>query len=194
MKKWTRRKFMEAGLAGSVIAGSGVMNRLPKLGAMEANAAGGASGSELTTEEWKTLSSMMDEIIPHSDGMPAASEVGGVEYLQTLCRSLPGLRDDLKRSLAEVDELSRAHFGKSFRSLTKTEQIETLVKLEKAKPKLFATLRDYTYEAYYIQPRVWKLIDYTFYPTNEGGPKMKPFDESVLAEVRRKPKFYREVE
>jgi hypothetical protein len=194
MKKWTRRKFMEAGLAGSVIAGSGVMGQLPELRPMTTKAANGTPASELTAEEWETLSSVMDEIIPHSDSMPAASEVGGVEYLQKLCRSLPGLSDDLKRSLAKVDELSRSHFGKSFRSLTQTERIQTLIEMEQAKPKLFAILRDYTYEAYYIQPRVWKLIDYTFYPTNEGGPKMKPFDESVLAEVRRKPKFYREVE
>src|SRR5579884_3160506 len=177
MKKWTRRKFMEASLAGSVIAGSGVMGRLPELRAMTANAANGTTASELTAEEWKTLSSVMDEIIPHSDSMPAASEVGGVEYLQKLCRSLPGLSDDLKQSLAKVDELSRSHFGKTFGSLTKTKRTQALAEMEKAKPKLFAVLRDYTYEAYYIQPRVWKLIDYTFYPTNEGGPKMKPFDE-----------------
>lgn len=192
MKKWTRRKFMEAGLAGSVIAGSGMMNRLPKREAMAAKADRSTAG-ELTAEEWKALSSVMDEIIPADDGMPAASEVGGVEYLQRLCQSLPGLNDDLKQSLTEVDGISHSHFGKSFLALTKSERIQTLVEMEKMKPKLFATLRDYTYEAYYTQPRVWKLMDYTFYPTNESGPKMKPFDESVLAEVRRKPRFYREV-
>ena len=42
------------------------------------------------------------------------------------------------------------------------------------------------------QPQIWKLIGYEFYPTDHQGPHMKPFDESVLAEVMKKPKFYRE--
>jgi hypothetical protein len=61
-------------------------------------------------------------------------------------------------------------------------------------PKCFSTLRDSVYEAYYIQPQVWKLIDYEFYPTDQPGPRMKPFDEAVLAQVRKLPKLYREVE
>ena len=31
------------------------------------------------------------------------------------------------------------------------------------------------------------------HPTNESGPHMKPFDDSVLAKVRKMPKLYREV-
>jgi hypothetical protein len=58
---------------------------------------------------------------------------------------------------------------------------------------LFKVLRDFTYEAYYLQPKVWKLIGYEFHPTNERGPSMKPFDESALGEVRKRPRYYREV-
>ena len=54
-------------------------------------------------------------------------------------------------------------------------------------------LRDLVYEAYYTQPRVWKLIGYEFNPTNEAGPHLKPFDESVLAQVKKMPRRYREV-
>jgi hypothetical protein len=71
--------------------------------------------------------------------------------------------------------------------------VDALKRLERRPPaELFATLRDFTYEAYYTRPKVWKLIGYEFYPTNQSGPRMEPFDEAVLAQVRKMPRLYRE--
>lgn len=78
--------------------------------------------------------------------------------------------------------------------LPRAERIEALKEFERLDTqKLFSSLRDYVYEAYYTQPRVWKLIGYEFYATNKSGPPMKAFDESPLAQVRKKPKLYKEV-
>ena len=71
--------------------------------------------------------------------------------------------------------------------------MQSLRALERDKPDTFAVLRDYVYEAYYTRPAVWKLIGYEFYPTNQAGPRVKPFDESALTQVRKKPRYYREV-
>jgi hypothetical protein len=142
----------------------------------------------------ETLRAAMDEIIPAAEDMPAASEVGGVEYLDRVARKEPEVKKALQRSLAALEELSSNHSGRSFASLSRGDRAKVLRKLEKQAPaELFTTLRDFTYEAYYTPPRVWKLIGYEFYPTDESGPRMKPFDESVLAKVRKKPKLYREV-
>ena len=137
---------------------------------------------------------MIDEIIPHSDGMPSATEAGGVEYLERLSAKLPAAGVELRGALSAINKQSRNQFSKSFAALSNPERVQILTHIEKSMPKTFTALRDYTYEAYYIQPRVWKLLDYTFYPTNGAGPRMKPFDEVVLANVRRKPKHYREVD
>ena len=136
---------------------------------------------------------MMDEIIPAGDGMPSASEVGGVAYLENLCAGDPKIARELEGSLATLDELSRKSFQSAFVALSHEQRVQALTALEHQEASAFKTLRDYVYEAYYEQPQVWKLIDYHFYPTNEGGPTLKPFNEEILAQVRKKPKYYREV-
>ena len=194
MKKWTRRKFLETSVGGSVLVGSaaalGVGSPLVRLVPQEKE----LSSSEFDSHQRKLLRAAMDEIIPASDGMPVASEVAGVEYLDRLARQIPKLKREFQKGLAALEETSRKRFQTNFLRLSRAERVEALTELEKrAAPKFFSTLRDSVYEAYYTQPQVWKLIDYEFYPTNQPGPRMKPFDESVLAQVRKLPKVYREV-
>ncbi|MGH9938407.1 MAG: gluconate 2-dehydrogenase subunit 3 family protein, partial [Blastocatellia bacterium] len=57
---------------------------------------------------------------------------------------------------------------------------------------LFALLRDLVYEGYYTSPKAWPQLGYEFHPTSRRGPAMQPFDESILAQVRKRPKSYRE--
>lgn len=192
MKKWTRRGFIEAGLAGSILAG-GTLSALSK-GADAGPEQIRRTGAKLRPSELKLLGVVIDEIIPYNDGMPSATEAGGVEYLERLSAKLPAAGVELRGALSAISKQSRSQFGKSFAALASAGRVQILTHIEKSMPKTFTSLRDYTYEAYYIQPRVWKLLDYTFYPTNGAGPKMKPFDEAVLANVRRKPKHYREVD
>ncbi len=140
------------------------------------------------------LRAVMDEIIPAGDNMPAASEVGGVEYLDRLARENRDIYKALASSLSELEELSRKGFKKSFVSLSRSARVKVLTQLEKeGAPDSFNALRDFVYEAYYTQPKVWESLGYEFYPTNEAGPDMKPFDAAVLAQVRKKSKLYREV-
>lgn len=183
-KRLTRRRFLETSLAGSLLLA----------GTKPAGATARDSRSHsLTPAEVKVLQAAMDEIIPAGDGMPAASEVGGVEYLEGVAGQDREFREGLKRSLAHLERISRARFKKGFTRLSPDERVEALRDLEQSSIHDFGELRGDIYEAYYTQPRVWKLIGYEFYPTDEGGPQMKPFDESVLANVRKRPKHYREV-
>jgi hypothetical protein len=189
-KKWTRRKFLETSLISSVVIGGGVATGTTRAIATHKET---PSAPGLDRRQRELLRAAMDEIIPTGDGMPAASEVGGLEYLDQLARKAPAIQRQLGKSLASLEEISRKQLAKDFLSLSRAQRVEALRQLEKQKPSaLFVRLRDHVYEAYYTQPKVWKLIGYEFYPTNQHGPHMKPFDEAVLAEVRKKPKFYRE--
>jgi len=135
----------------------------------------------------------MDEIIPGSDNMPAASQVGSVEYLDRLARQIPALKRELEEALGKLEEVSRQGFARSFPKLSHIERMQTLRALEaQAPPKSFSTLRNYVYEAYYTQPKVWRLIGYEFHATDQAGPQMKPFDEAMLVKARKKEKLYRE--
>lgn len=203
-RKWTRRKFLETGLQGSVVVGSAVA-----AGAMPGTRAGAAPQTTPPPDQGRTerrsarvsglgqaqrelLQAAMDQIIPAGDGMPAASEVGGVEYLDRLASESPEIKVDLEKSLTALQGLSTKRLGKDFTALSPGDRVEALKKLEGQQPEAFGMLRDYIYESYYTQSKVWKLIGYEFYPTNTGGPKMRSFDESVLTKVKMMPKLYRE--
>ncbi|MGH7866133.1 MAG: gluconate 2-dehydrogenase subunit 3 family protein [Candidatus Dormibacteraceae bacterium] len=181
-------------MAGSLVLGSrSIAGTSLASSVLPAQDAIGASQASLTEGEQATLGAAMAVIIPAGDGMPSAADVGGVEYLTERAQEMPELRKNLKQATAALGEISHARFKTSFESLTKARKVQVLKEVEKGKsPKPFATLRDFTYEAYYTRPEVWRLIGYDFHHTNDGGPVMKPFDEDILSEVRKKQKHYRE--
>ncbi len=192
--KLTRRHFLEASWKGSLLAGgcffSGVA--LPASSALELEAK--STDSPLDPKLTDLLRAAMDEIIPAVDGMPSASAVGGVHYLEKLARSEPHIKKLLERSLRALDDISRQEFKNGFLEVQTQERIEVIKRLEKQGPaEIFGDLRDYIYESYYTQPQVWKLIGYDFHPTNHAGPIMKPFDEAALSNVKKMGKLYREV-
>jgi Gluconate 2-dehydrogenase subunit 3 len=193
MKKWPRRKFLKAGVVGSI-----VMRGAMEPGLSYAQGVSGAREQQSATialdaRQRNLLSAAMDEIIPAGDGMPAAGEVGGVDYLNRLARRDKEVANELRRSLSALERLNREQFRSSFLSLNREERVESLIAFQHQDKESFQMLRDYVYEAYYLQPRVRELIGYEFYPTDRTGPRMRAFDEAVLAEVRKKPKYYRVV-
>jgi len=137
-----------------------------------------AATAALDSATQDRLRAIMDEIIPKQGNMPSASEAGGLTYFSALKQTEPAYAAEILAVLGKV--------GNS------APPLETLKQFERENPAQFAVLRDFVYEAYYTQPQVWKLIDYQFHATDQRGPHMKPFDETVIATVRNKPKFYRE--
>jgi hypothetical protein len=136
----------------------------------------------------------MDEIIPEGAGMPSASAVGGLEYIERLVQQVPSLKGVLEEAAAKLDAASHQRLSRGFLRLARSERVQILSDLEgQAGPEAFGSLRDAVYEAYYTNPRVWTLIGYDPAPTSRPGPRMKPFDEGLLARVKALPNRYREV-
>jgi Gluconate 2-dehydrogenase subunit 3 len=183
--KFTRRTFLETALVGPAVIGMAAEVRgdeaLPQ-------------AAEVVPQSREFLRALMDEIIPARDGMPAASQVGGVEYLERVSRQDSQIGAELQHALDALARLSESRFHATFTSVSSAQRVEILTAFEAQSPEAFASLRDRVYESYYTQPSVWKLIGYEFHPTNESGPHMKPFDDSVLAGVRKMSKLYREVD
>jgi Gluconate 2-dehydrogenase subunit 3 len=186
--QWSRRKFLGASAAAPIVAPVA----LDLLTTIEAAPEKTASSGALSEPERNLLRAAMDEIIPASDGMPGASEAGGLQYLNRITAEDAEVAGDIRGALAALDKCSGQLFQKRFDQLEREAKVSALTRLETAAPIEFTKLRDYIYEAYYTQPGVWKLIGYKFYPTDHPGPHMKPFDESILEEVRKRPKLYRE--
>lgn len=193
MKMWSRRKLMKGGIVASIAMNGGTAARLFSAHDGRRTQNLGTATAEPELRERDLLRVTMDEIIPAGDGMPAASEVGGVDYLEQLASRDKQTAKELRESLSALERLSKKRFNGSFLSLSHEQRMESLSSLEKEDAGAFKALRGYVYEAYYLQPRVQILIGYESHPTNQGGPHLKPFDEAILAEVRKKPKSYREV-
>ena len=187
-KMLSRRSFLRVGLAGSAAIGSGAMVG----SSVVAVAPKTTSSDRADFDKHDFLRAVIDEIIPTSNGMPAASEAGVLLYLEHLADQNPDFGKTLGQSLTYIEELSQAQFNKKFLWLAAPQRVQILQKIEKLYPESFSFLRDFIYEGYYMQPKIWSLMGYQFKPTNGAAPHMKPFDESVLAQVRARPKYYRE--
>ncbi len=213
-KKLTRRKVLERGLKGSLIVLGGAARLVPGsveaiwARALEAQSEGSAS-KVLSTLERANLEAAADGIIPATDPMPAASEVGAVGYIEVVLGDVGELREQIQTALTRLEQSSQSGHSRSFSKLGADERVKLLEAFEKesteegksgglfqsgSQPNLFVILRDLVYEAYYTSPEVWPKIGYEFHGTDAPGPDMKPFDESILENVRKKPKFYREVD
>ena len=176
-KDLTRRTFLETG-PGAVLITS-----------IQA-----AAAAVFTPAERETLTAAMDEIIPAADDMPSASQAGGVDYLERMIPPIQGLLEQFRQGLAKLDAVSRKLGSGPFAKLSRPDRVKVLAALERdGNPEFFATLRDFVYEAYYTRPDVWRRIGYESHLTDHRGPQMKPFDESVLAQVRKRGTLYREV-
>lgn len=186
----SRRKFLQTGLAASLSVSSGAIGG-------SSIAPAGTPKTKLSdrppSDQRDLLRAVIDEIIPAGNGMPAASEAGVLPYFERLADQSPDIGKTLDQSLGSLEELSQSQLHKKFLWLAPPQRVLVLQNMEKLRPDSFSFLRDYTYEGYYTQPKIWSLMGYEFKPTNGAAPHMKPFDESVLEQVRKKPKYYREV-
>ena len=134
----------------------------------------------------------MDLLIPGSDGMASASEAGGLTYLENLMQRNKDAATEITKGLDVAEAFSERSFKRPFSELGKNDQIAVLKQMEDTALGVFDALRGYVYESYYTQPAIWKRIGYELYPTDHMGPHLKPFDDSLLANVRKMPKRYRD--
>jgi len=175
--KPTRRVFLAAGAAMPPL----VTSILP------------ASQAPAAVETRSTLQQVMDLIIPSGDGMPSASEAGGLTYLERLIERDQNAKTDITKALAVADAFSQRSFQKPFADLEKKNQIAILTEMEAQAPQVFDTIRAYVYESYYEQPAIWKRIGYELYPTDHTGPHLPPFNDAALTNVRKMRKLYKDV-
>lgn len=182
---WSRRRFSKAVISAQLLLASGVLT-LPLACAKTKNS---ETDSVLDNSQQETLKFAMDEIIPASEKMPSASDVGSVTYIMEIVEEQPDLLPLFEALIIQIDELSDYNFPK----ISSEERVAILKDLEGNKPELFKVLLDFTYESYYTNETVYKLIGYEPHPTGTAGPKMEPFDEKLLDRVKNLPPMYTKI-
>ena len=136
--------------------------------------------------EKRILRAAIDTLIPPAGGMPAASAVGGVDYIDRVTAADARMRALVSGGLRAVDTHCLTATGVEFAASRPDQQLEVLSHFERADTPagFFAALRDITYEAYYTQPQIWKLLGYTFRRSSKRTAQLERFDENRVARVR----------
>jgi hypothetical protein len=134
-----------------------------------------AAGPRLGAADRRRLRAAVDVIIPAEAPMPAASAVGAVAYIDGMAARDPAFRALLVEGLHALDARSMAVLEKA-----------------DAPAGFVPALRDAVYEAYYANPKVWKLIGYQFRSGPRRTATLDPFDPQRVARVRGMGRLYRE--
>ena len=185
-QSWSRRRFSKAVISAQLLLASGSLTlQLSCLKDKNLN-----SGGLFNSSEHETLKFAMDGIIPSNAKMPSASDVGSTDYILKILEELPDLKPLFTLLLSTLDSIGLEKNNQVFSDLNSSKQTEVLVELEQNNPDLFKILKDFTYEAYYLNEKVWPLIGYEPHPTGTLGPTMEPFDENMLNKVKNLPPMY----
>jgi hypothetical protein len=186
---WSRRRFTKAVISAQALLASGVLT-LP-IACAEAKKTEG--DLPLDNSQKSTLKFAMDEIIPANDKMPSASEIGGVNYVLKILEELPDLSPLFISLTAKIEDQSLQLSGSAFSKLNSERRIAVLTTIEQTEPGLFKVLKDFTYESYYTNDSVHKLISYEPHPTGTAGPEMEPFDDKLLDRVKKTSPMYTKI-
>jgi hypothetical protein len=154
-----------------------------------------AQTTRLGAAHRRTLRAAADVIIPANQRMPSAAAVGAAGYVERVAATDAALQRQLLDGLERIELSARTTNGSRFDLLPVVRQIEVLAGLERTNTpsNFFPMLRDLVYEAYYTQPRVQKLIGYRFRSGRRRTAPGQPFDERLVARVRRQKATYRRV-
>jgi hypothetical protein len=171
--KLDRRQMLKASTAGLVAISTSEL-------IMPATAA--PVQSRLSPELRPVLLRAINAIIPGSGKMPSAEEAGALRYLDAR----------FSQDVAFFGEISKfiARLGAS----RTDDTVVALAEMERTMPEGFATFRDAVYEAYYTNPAIWKLIGYEFRNSITRRAPLPPFEERLLARMRKEARIYREDE
>ena len=137
----------------------------------------------LSAEQRALLVAALNRIVPAQGEMPAAGDLGIVEFVESVAAGTSVKRRRLLDGLLRI-ELAAAERGGAFASLPADAQIETLRAVQATDPEFFQELVTQTYRGYYTNETVFDLLSYRA-PNREGYDPM-PFDESLLEPVRQR--------
>jgi hypothetical protein len=131
---------------------------------------------------------------------PSAADVGAVEYIDRTLALAPRLRPMVLGLIGQAESIALAEHGQGFGSLLSADQYAIMTTCEKAEAAAFGLVKELTYEAYYRDPAVLRVVERRtgFRPrlAVDGFAVARCDDEvmMLLAEVAERPGLVREVD
>ena len=144
---------------------------------------------DLSNEESRVLTSVLDEIIPPSTDrrLPGAGQLGLAGYVVEALQKAPELIVMVAQGLSDLDNQARSRNASGFAALAREDKLRLLNEWGFLLP-----LTLHTYTGYYQHARVIEALGLDARPPHPEGYHMEPNDLSLLDPVRRRAKLYRE--
>ena len=130
-------------------------------------------------------------LIPSHKNHPGAGDPWVIDQIDNAISKSPNLKPIFLKGLLEIEVSSNQSYKSEFRSLTQQQRIKILRTVELDHPRFFSLLLEYTYKAYYSNPRIIELLGYGATPPQPIGYTLPPFESDMLNKVKRRRKIYR---
>ena len=146
----------------------------------------------LSRQQRALLSAVLDRIVPANDGLPGAGELGVAEHVDGVAGLSRRTRRLLSDGLKAIDVSSVRTYSRGFADLPDEDKVGVLKQVESERPDFFQSLVQQTYAGYYTNPRVLRAKGLRLLPPQPGGFELDEFDVSLLDNVRKRGKAYRD--
>ena len=139
------------------------------------------------------LAEVINRIIPAKDKLPGAGDLGIAAFIENVAANKPELTRLLNDGLAKISVAAGQDSAGGFESLSTMAKDELLRSIEAASPAFFDQLVLQTYNGYYTNPEVFKLIGYNVPTLAPPGTQPELLDTSLLDQQRKREPFWKKV-
>ena len=147
----------------------------------------------LSSEQRSLLAAVLNRIIPANDQMPAAGDLGIGTFIEGVAAGNSDLIRLFNEGLTEIAVAAGQNPTQAFESLSNAAKDELLKAVEVDYPAFFDQLVLQTYNGYYTNTEVFKVIGYELPKTPEPGALPELLDESLLDQQKQREPFWKKV-
>ena len=151
-----------------------------------------ASSSFFTDSQIELVTDVLNRIIPPSGKMPGAGEIA-VDYLDQAVGGSPGLKRIFGRGLLGLEVNARRDYSRDFHDLSGEQQDAVLRLVEADEAEFFDLLVRQTYNGYYTESRIVKLLGLENRPPQPLGYQVEQGHIALIENVKNRGTFYRDV-
>ena len=152
----------------------------------------GCTWKFFTEAQREIIKAILDAILPGGNGFPSAGQLGVDRYLDRIAGESPEIKSLFSRGITSLTTLSIEKYGSGFCELGDAKKTSLLTELENNDTAFFRNLVLHTYNGYYTDPNVLKILDLGVRAPQPQGYKLESGDISALKEVQSRGQIYRE--
>ena len=145
-----------------------------------------------TNHQLEMLKCIVDCLIPAKGPMPSAATVGTVEFISAATIKSPQSSRLMIEGFTQIDIMAQKQ-GLAYVNLTKENQKEIIQSIESNHTEFFKLLLKETYNCYYTNPSVLKLIGLPGRPPQPLGYELHQGNLDLLESVSARGEIWRKV-